>query len=268
MRWSKIKNIIILLLVIVNGFLLAQVGLRRWQSRRGEQETRQRMITILERNGVDYLPAEVPGTLDLSSRRVTPTLLGEAEATTLVGTVTGTQTLGGRTVYAGVEGTAAITSAGELTVEFAPSETLSEAAILDRLSKLGISLRETDRTQEVGDPTVTYVQLWDGVIVPEENAILSWEARYPHTLTLRFLSGEEETLPAEETITAATALARLLDELSRGEGYVCSQITDIYPGYFSSSGMTTVILTPAWFIETDTWRFIVDGVTGTVTVTE
>ena len=43
MRWSRIKNIIILLLVLVNGFLLAQVGLREWQSRRDELETRERM---------------------------------------------------------------------------------------------------------------------------------------------------------------------------------------------------------------------------------
>ena len=46
MRWSKIKNIIILLLVIVNGFLLALVGLRAWQTEQGERETRERMIGI------------------------------------------------------------------------------------------------------------------------------------------------------------------------------------------------------------------------------
>ena len=56
MRWSKIKNIIILLLVVVNAFLLAQVGLREWRSRRDERETRERMIAILARNDVTYLP--------------------------------------------------------------------------------------------------------------------------------------------------------------------------------------------------------------------
>lgn len=267
MRWSKIKNIIILLLVVVNGFLLAQVGLREWRSRRSERETRERMVDILARNDVAYLPQEVPGALDLPPRRVTLSPFGETEAALLVGEVAGTQTLGTQTRYTGAEGTVTVSSAGELTVELAPSETLSESAILDRLSKLGVTLRETARIYDVGDPTVTYVQLWNGVLIPGETAVLRYEARYPRTLTLRLLAGTEEVLPAEETITAATALARLLDELSRGEGYVCSQITDMYAGYISG-GTGTVTLTPAWFIETDTWRFAVDGVTGAITATE
>ena len=36
MRWSRIKDIIILMLVIVNLFLLAMVGLRAWRSQRDE----------------------------------------------------------------------------------------------------------------------------------------------------------------------------------------------------------------------------------------
>ena len=80
MRWSKIKNIIILLLVVVNGFLLGQVGLREWQSRRDERETRERMVDILARNQVSYLPDEVPGALEMLDRRVTLAPLGEAEA--------------------------------------------------------------------------------------------------------------------------------------------------------------------------------------------
>ena len=72
---------------------------------------------------------------------------------------------------------------------------------------------------------------------------------------------------AEETLTASTALARFLDELNRGEGYVCSQVIDVYSGY-TAGGTTTVTLTPAWFVETDTWLFIVDGYTGDITARE
>ena len=61
MRWSRIKNIIILMLVIVNLFLLAMVGLRAWRSRRDDRENRARMVFILQENGIDFLPGEVPG---------------------------------------------------------------------------------------------------------------------------------------------------------------------------------------------------------------
>ncbi len=268
MRWSKIKNIIILLLVVVNGFLLGQVGVREWRSHRDQQETRERMVDILARNDVAYLPEEVPGTLELSAYRVTLSPFGEAEAAVLVGDIDGVQTIGGRTVYTGSQGTAALSAAGELTVEFASGSLLSEGLVLDRLSKLGVQLERTGTFDGNGETGVSYTQLWEGVPVSGMNASLVFSGQVPYTLTLRCLRGTGEVLPSTgETLTAATALARLLDELNRGEGYVCSQITDMYSGYVSGSG-DPMTLTPAWFIETDTWRFIVDGVTGGVTAAE
>ena len=71
MRWSRIKDIIILMLVIVNLFLLAMVGLRAWRSQRDALESRERMVTLLEKNGISYLPDSVPGDWALSD---SPTL--------------------------------------------------------------------------------------------------------------------------------------------------------------------------------------------------
>ena len=58
MRSSKIKNIIILMLLLVNAFLLVLVGGRSWHSRQTLRETGERMVVILERNGVEFLPRE------------------------------------------------------------------------------------------------------------------------------------------------------------------------------------------------------------------
>ena len=70
MRSSKIKNIIILMLLLVNAFLLVLVGGRSWHSQQTLRETGERMVVILERNGVEFLPREVPGELELPPRRV------------------------------------------------------------------------------------------------------------------------------------------------------------------------------------------------------
>lgn len=267
MRWSKIKNIIIILLVVVNAALLAQVGLREWNSRQGERETRERVVAVLERNDIAFLPQEVPGELELTGCRVAIQPPGESEAALLVGEITDIQTSGVRTVYTGTEGTVTSSSAGELTVEFAPGKALTGDAILDRLSRLGVSLQRDKLVEEAGKTAVTYFQLRNGVPIPGETAVLTVEDGEPQTLTLRLLAGSEESVQGEGAITASTALTRFLDELNRGEGYVCSQITGLYPGYLHS-GTTTVTLTPAWFIETDTWRFAVDGYTGSVSASE
>jgi len=71
MRTSRIKNIIILLLLIVNAFLLALVGVRVWRTQQGERETREQMVQVLARSGIEYLPAEVPGEMPLDPVRVT-----------------------------------------------------------------------------------------------------------------------------------------------------------------------------------------------------
>ncbi len=267
MRWSRIKNIIILLLVLVNGFLLAQVGLREWQSRRDELETRERMRTILARNDVAYLPEEIPGALELMPRRVPLEAPGEAQATLLLGTVTSVEQVGARVSYEGDGGRVTVTPSGDLEAEFQGESPLG-SGLGQMLELLGIEAWETGREARGETVTVTLTQAWEGVPIPglTVKAVLGSGGRL-ESLVLRRLTGEEELLPAEETISASTALARLLDELSRGEGYVCSQILRMYPGYIHS-GTSVVTLTPAWFIETDTWRFVVDGYTGNVSVAE
>lgn len=271
MRWSKIKNIIILLLLLVNGFLLAQVGLRTWRSQYAQRETRERMVEILERNDVAFLPQEVPGALELSGRRVTLAPAGEAEAAALVGPISGRETLGTRTTYRGPKGTVTVSTSGEVEVLFSPGayplEDDLSAQGLELLSTLGVQARQTGRREEGELVHLTYIQLWGGIPVPDWTAVLVSGEKDLESLTLRRLAGAEELLPDQETLDAATALTRLLDELNRGEGYVCSQISAIYPGYLPS-GTGVLTLTPAWFIETDTWRFVVDGYTGVVTAAE
>ncbi len=78
MRWTKIKNIIILLLVIVNLFLLGLVGARAWRTAENERQARERMLTVLEQNGIVFLPGELPGRMELEPLRVTPDPEGKA----------------------------------------------------------------------------------------------------------------------------------------------------------------------------------------------
>ena len=271
MRLSKIKNIIILLLVIVNVSLLAMVGQRRWENEKSQRETRQRVIAVMEKNGIAFLPPEVPGDLGLTGRRVTLEPPGEAQAAALVGELTGRHEAGARAVWEGARGTATLSPTGEIEAQLLPGACPagddSEARGRELLAALGVQARRTGR-EEGGKTTERYVQLWDGVPVPRWTATLTWGEAGLETLSLRRLAGEEELLPQEAAIDGATALARFLEALNR-EGYVCSQVTAMYAGY-AASGSGTVTLRPTWYIETDTspWRFAVDGATGAVTAAE
>lgn len=270
MRWSKIKNIIILLLAAVNLCLLALVGLRSWRTAESERAARERMVAVLARSGIEYLPAQVPGELSLVPQSLTPILPGPAQAELLVGRVDRDAVSGGRTTYWGPRGsvtfaadgtTEARFSAGALPLDGADAAQAGAAL----LTGLGIEVGAPSRVVSGTAETLTFPQTWGGVPAPELSLALTWRDGELRALTGRWLAGTAEPLPAEPQLSGPTALARFLEGLNQG-GYVCAQVWAMTPVY----ALGDARLEPAWLIETDVWpwRFAVHGATGAVTILE
>ena len=88
MEWSKLKNIILLLLVSVNAFLLILVGVQESRAARYEEDTRQAAVRVLEQSGITFGPERVPQEAGLSPLTVTRDRESEAiVAQTLLGDV-------------------------------------------------------------------------------------------------------------------------------------------------------------------------------------
>ena len=56
MEWPRLKNIIILILLLVNGFLLVLVGARYSESVQYEREALERTLKVLEGQGIQVVP--------------------------------------------------------------------------------------------------------------------------------------------------------------------------------------------------------------------
>ena len=56
MEWPKLKNIIILILLVVNGFLLVLVGARKEESARYERLALEQTVQVLKNSGVQVDP--------------------------------------------------------------------------------------------------------------------------------------------------------------------------------------------------------------------
>lgn len=265
MRWTKIKNIILLILVTVNLFLLALVGVRAWHTAQNEHRTRERMLQILDNNGIRFAPEELPRDMSLSRLRLTLSPLTENDAVVLLGTLTAAENQGTRTVYLGERGTLFVPSSGEVLWELSPDCDLSEGELWALLRELGLSFREESRHQEGDLLTVTACLLWDGVPVVGEALSMTLRDDVPLSLSFRVLRGTAEPLSSATPITAATALLRLLDALNQ-QGYICSEISELYSGYLLS-GDSVLTLEPTWFVEIDTApsRLAVNALTGAVT---
>ena len=69
MQWSKIKNIVILILLVVNALLLAQVGYREMESARYRRQARDEAALLLAQSGIRVDVASLPEDPGLLSMR-------------------------------------------------------------------------------------------------------------------------------------------------------------------------------------------------------
>ncbi len=70
MEWPKLKNIIILILLLVNAFLLIMVGVQERDTAQYREQTITDMVNVLERNGIHLDRDRVPEELDLTALTV------------------------------------------------------------------------------------------------------------------------------------------------------------------------------------------------------
>ena len=87
MQWSRIKNIILILLALVNGFLLVLVVMREGPTARVQSETLSAAVQLLEKNGIHMDAQALPDEMTLepcrlerdrdSERKMAVKLLGE-----------------------------------------------------------------------------------------------------------------------------------------------------------------------------------------------
>lgn len=271
MEWSKIKTVILLMLVGVNICLLLLVGVRIGRGALYEDETRQAAIQVLERGGIEFAPAQVPKDIDLPTLTVVRDRNSEAEAArTLLGEVTQTGESEVRPSYSGEGGSAEFSMNGSFTVELTQDrfrrqagQTLGEAS-LDCLEQIGFSgVAEQVVTRD--DTTVlTYFQVWEDAPIFSCRVSLTWEEDTLVRIEGSRLAGTGESAVTQALLSTPTVLMRFLSSVSEG-GSVCSRIESMSPGYLTSGSGRSVQLNPVWRILTDTGAYYVDAVTGEVT---
>lgn len=270
MGWSKIKDMILLLLLIVNVCLLVMVGQRHWEEAKHTRETGEQMVEILKQSNIDFLAEEMPGEMPLAVEELTVEIPDVSLLLTQVGEP---EVTGNRSTYMSPEGSMSVTATGQMEARFTPAahplNGLAPAAHGSALLEtLGVEAAQPVQEEQDGQSVLTYTLLWQGTEVFNGALTLRYEDGALAAMEGQLLTGEESLRRTEELLDAPTALARFLEALTR-DGYVCSQITEIYPGYVASVG-EGVTLTPVWHISTDAWpwHFAVDALTGQVTAGE
>lgn len=264
MEWSKLKNIILAILVCTNLALLAIVGRQEIQSNYRSHQARQEALQFLADRGVSVAEeARIPDRIAQHPMVVERSPEREGElAAALLGDGVQIQDRGaGVYRYTNENGYLQFHSDGSLQGEFAagafPGDT--EQACLDLLLRLDMTCETLDK----GEKSDTFRQRWEDAPIFNQQVTVETEGGSIRSLNaFRRLVGQPQADGSRDTVTVATALVNLYQGITE-LGDVCSRVDGIVPGYATATALNgPMTLTPVWRVETDTGAYQLDLVTG------
>lgn len=262
MAWPKIKNIIILILLVTNLGLLTFTASREVRARQLQDEARSDAIAFLQQKGIELDGDQVPRTMTLQPMLVTRDLEREGvlAAALLEGAVS-VQARGADVYrYYNENGSIQFHSSGEFSAYF--SGGAQRAGTEDwveqgkkTLEKLDFQGELLDSQGDRNNGTLTFRETWKGVPLLSCQASLNYEDGVLVSITgARRLTGEPEANSAGSSITVATALMKFYTGLIDNEiGDVCREIRSITQAYTVTTALSgPAALVPVWYITTDT----------------
>lgn len=269
MEWPKLKNIIILILLLANLFMVSMVLVQERDAARYRQQALDNAISLLEGCGIRVDREQIPGDMKLtvltvvrdleSERALAQALLGECEVSELGG---------GRYAYESAQGAAEFRSNGNFSVVFtdgAHSMRKSggeEEHAATLLKQAGLSTVLTGREVTGERVTLTCHQTWQGALIHSCAITLEYESGSLRAMSgLRLMGTPQAGGDGGELLSAPTALVRILNGIG-DLGDLCSEITAMEAGYFMTPAADNLRLIPVWYVMTDTGVYSLNALTG------
>lgn len=268
MEWSKLKNIIILILLLLNVFLLFLEGGRAEQRHSTQLALQEQTVSVLNKAGLsltkDLVPWEGGCQARITERdhdaeaRIARVLLGEVQSSTVAIA----------TEYRSERGVLRFYPDGRFSLSYAEKAGEStknpERHAIKTLKKMGVEAISTKQEAQDESSRLRFVQMCDRVPVFS----CEMEARYEggRLVSLqgkRLLGNAQPDATQKEVLTTPTLLLRFL-EMVQTEQLPCREIRAINWGYVYATGSlsTRASLIPVWLIETDTGSYLLNVLTG------
>lgn len=268
MPWSKMKNIILVILAVTNLALLTLVGGQAVQGNRLRTRAREDAIQFLRSRGVEVDENIIPQSMELPPCIVERDLEGEERAAAaLLGSPVSAESRGGEVYrYFNEKGSIQFHSDGTFSAQLEDGafplrqdRAADCLAIMERMELQGTILAENGEE-------LTFRQTWKGTpLFTQQVTLVCREGSLIAMTSGRQLVGKPQEDSSRKNITVATALINFLNGVG-DLGDVCNQIDAIEPGYVAAASLSgPIVLTPVWRVTTDTGAYHLDTVTGAVT---
>ena len=267
MESTRLKNIIILILALLNVFLLGSLLYRIESSHSSYQRAVEQLVELLEADRVTLDESVIPTKTPPPGRTLSRSTEQEQALVSafLKGTLTFTDQGGGIYHYHNQVGAALFRSNG--TFDIVGTQIDEDVESFCRKF-----CRENDYKDltyildEEGNGTATAVRYYDGYPVFNCTITFTIESDGITRVSGTYRpSAAEETVSQNSPLSAIAALTAFLDMRRESGGVECT-ITDMYLCYeLQTSATSSMTLTPAWCIVTDTSSYYVNCYTSSVT---
>lgn len=262
----QLKNTIIIILLLVNGFLAGSLVHRNTAARAARDRSAQQLAELFDAGGIqldpDSIPGENPPAVCVLTR---DPALERSAADHLLGGGLRRSERAGVCSYSGARGAALFRESGS----FEAAGTLAGQDGEDFCRRFcqdfhyAVSAVQLD---DGGSGSITALREYGGLTVAncavtftlEQGAVTAVRGTLLPDTSVESAAGDQPPLSAQAALTAFLAMRR-------ETGAVASSITDIALCYeLQSSTAVPMSLTPAWHIATDTVGYYVNCITGAV----
>lgn len=262
MNTVRIKNIIIMILVLLNVMLLALLLSRRAEKHAARERAVHELVALYAASGIELSPSLLPEECAYSvSEPVRDTEAEQRFASLLLGEAAVEDIGGGIYRYAGNAGQCLIRSSGAVEASLDRQAGDADVFCEELLSTFGYTA--VTPVSDVTNGTIEAVRTLGGGNVFNAGLTFSFSGGHLRSVTGIFLPPLAE-VEGYTGMDAITALVSFLDH-SNASGTVCTRLIAIERGYLlQSSASAPLRLVPAWRIETDVSNYYVNLMTGEV----
>jgi len=259
----RLKNIAILILLMLNGFLLFLLGYQHFQAMRAETDAVGQLSELYAANQLG-----LSSQIDLDQSSLSPLSLSrhseteQAIASFLLGGAAEPASQGGGIFsYEGEHGAIHFRAGGSFDGSRLTLAVDDISAFCQQFCRqFGYAELRMQIQNRTG--SVTAVQQVSDVPVAGCNLTLRFERGILTSVTGAHVSLEDAIPEAGERMSCVTALVRFLDYRNTA-GVVCSEVTGVRCVYELQGGAALRLL-PMWQVETDTYVYFVNCATGEV----
>ena len=267
MERYRLKNIIILILALLNAFLLVSLGIRGTEERTARRIRQQELVSLFAADGMTLDPTLIPKDTAPASYTLLrdETLERNAAAFWLSSLSERTAQGGGIYTYSGSRGAAIFRDTGSFDIAGTLSDGDAAALCRDFCKKFSYSEPVFD-LDETGSGTATALRQWDGVPVSNGAVMFTLDCGIVTTVSGSLLPDNcsVSTDPGQPPLSAFAALTAF-QQMRHESSSVVSTITEISLCYeLQSTAAAAMTLVPSWRIVTDTASFYVNCISGAV----